>query len=105
MYAMACGGNDSSATNKKFFLQERVTMHTRDCAYVTNDGPAPCTCGGTERDANKALIRAWKAVGCGSCKATGFECKWDASGNLVPTDKICGMCNGTAIVGTIGRAH
>jgi hypothetical protein len=80
-------------------------MHLRSCAYVTNDGPAPCTCGGTERDANKALVRAWKAVGCGACKATGIEHKWDASGSLVPTENLCAACNGTAIVGSTTRTH
>ena len=25
-------------------------MHARDCAYVTEDGPAPCTCGYWERN-------------------------------------------------------
>lgn len=24
-------------------------MHSRQCAYVTNDGPAPCTCGYWDR--------------------------------------------------------
>jgi hypothetical protein len=25
------------------------TRHSRDCAYVTSDGPAPCTCAAGER--------------------------------------------------------
>ncbi len=28
------------------------TKHSRDCAYVTNDGPAPCTCPAGEYQLN-----------------------------------------------------
>jgi len=46
---------------------------------------------------NRQLVRDFKAVGCGSCKATGEEHTWDAKADLVPTGRLCKACDGTGL--------
>jgi hypothetical protein len=47
-----------AALSKRFSMPPSRDCHSRDCEYVTTDGPAPCTCGFVERDCNAAVARA-----------------------------------------------
>lgn len=47
-----------AALSKRFSMPPSRDFHSRDCEYVTTDGPAPCTCGFVERDCNAAVARA-----------------------------------------------
>lgn len=47
-----------AALSERFSVPPPRDGHSRDCEYVTTDGPAPCTCGFVERDCNAAVARA-----------------------------------------------